>query len=281
LNIDRDGRVISWGNSFHPGSAPSAGLAKGSSGETIRVCESLRSALEVHRGELEALGGAVSGPWGLVKAALQVVTGGSDEVKVDEHVKGKIHQKMKHLHNHLHALCHGENAHVESDEERFMSPVEALIALLPRVSPEPSTLTPINPTELRVTPEHSLAPKAAPAEPPTQRISGPALASAGVVNDVPARLMYTQTSSGEPRLVWKLDVEMKDSWYEAYVDTTTGELLRIVDWASDYSWDTPAKGNKVKESKGGKQKPLPAPPTKLEPYTYQVFPWGRLLHHCL
>jgi len=276
LNIDRDGRVISWGNSFHPGEAPPMGLSTGSSGETTRVCQSLQSALEEHRVELEAIQGTDKGPWGLVKAAIQVVLGGSGEadVQVDEHVKNKIHQKIKHLNYHIEALCVGDNAHVDSDEEKFLSPVEALLALLPRVSPEPASLAPINPTDLRITPEHTLAPKAAPAEPPTQRISGPALASAGVVKDVPARLMYTQTSSGDPRLVWKLEVEMKDNWYEAYVDTTTGELLRIVDWASDYSWDTPSKDDLVRDLKGGGQKPLPAPPKKLEPYTYQVFPWG-------
>ncbi len=66
--------------------------------------------------------------------------------------------------------------------------------------------------------------------------------------------MYTQTSAGEPRLVWKFEIEMKDNWYEVYVDVATGDLLRAVDWASDMSW-TPKH---VEELRGGKQKPLPA-----------------------
>ena len=89
--------------------------------------------------------------------------------------------------------------------------------------------------------------------------------------------MYTQTSDGEPRLVWKLEVEMKDNWYEAYVDAATGELLRIVDWANDFTWHTaPAEeGGKVEMLKGGKQKPLPSPPKHTKPYSYHVFPWGK------
>jgi extracellular elastinolytic metalloproteinase len=70
-------------------------------------------------------------------------------------------------------------------------------------------------------------------------------------------------------MVWKFEIEMKENWYEAYVDVYSGELVRIVDWASDISWSTPRDG-----LKGGKQKPLPSPHKKHKPYSYQVFPWG-------
>jgi extracellular elastinolytic metalloproteinase len=140
---------------------------------------------------------AETGPWGLVKAAVQLVLGssGEEKVEVDQHQRAKVQNKMKHLNNHLEALCKGENIHTDSLGERFLSPAEALVSLLPRLSNKPAGILPaIDPSHLTVISEHSLAPKAAPAEPPTQRLSGDALASAGVVNDVPARLMYTQTS---------------------------------------------------------------------------------------
>lgn len=276
LNIDRDGRVVSWGNSFHPGPAPAIELAKGRSGETERVCAILKDTLASHNAEIASLKG-VAGPWGLVKATAQVVLGGSSEEKaaVDEHEVNKTYKHMRHINHHIHAICNG----AQTTDDGFLGPVQALLSLLPRVSPKPTNMRPeLFAEDFSTSPQHSLLPKEAPAEPPTQLISGVGLAKHGVLNDVPARLMYTQTSEGAPRLVWKLEVELKESWYEAYIDSTTGELLRIVDWASDYSWESPSKDTKVDIQKGGKQKPLPRPPTpppkKLEPYTYQVFPWG-------
>ena len=184
---------------------------------------------------------------------------------------------MRRINHHIHALCDDD---VGTTDYSSLTPVQALISLLPRVSPKPTSMQPqLLENDFYSTTHHSLVAKAAPAEPPTQLIAGEGLSKYGVINDVPARLMYTQISQGEPRLVWKLEVEMKDNWYEAYVDSTTGELLRIVDWASDYSWDTPMQKSDVQAEKGGKQKPLPKPhpdiPKKVDTYTYQVFPWGR------
>jgi extracellular elastinolytic metalloproteinase len=158
----------------------------------------------------------------------------------------------------------------------MLTPIDALVSLLPRISEvhglAPSTL------DFTSHSEHTLLPKQAPAEPPTEHISGPGLAAAGVVSNVPARLMYTQTSD-QPRLVWKLEVEMQNNWYEAYVDTISGELLRIVDWSNDFTWHSKPKSKdmQIEESlnKGGKQKPLPAPPKHNKPYSYDVFPWGK------
>ena len=277
LNIDRDGRVISWGNSFHPGSAPDVNsLPSGRSGETEKVCSILKESLALHDSELAALK-SEAGPWGLVKSAAQVVLGASaGERRIEEHEIIKVQKNMRHINHHIHAMC----SDVEiSMNDRILSPVEALLTLLPRVSPKPPNMRPaLSAEDFTITPQHSLTPKAAPAEPPTLLICGDGLATHGVLNDVPVRLMYTQTSEGAPRLVWKLEVEMKDNWYEAYVDSASGELLRILDWASDFTWGSPSKEKSDFDvhppNRGGKQKPLPIPPTKLEPYTYQVFPWG-------
>ncbi|WVQ83171.1 hypothetical protein IAT38_005310 [Cryptococcus sp. DSM 104549] len=270
LNIDRDGRVISWGNSFHPGgSAPSlSDVHSSSSGESARSCAVLQDKLSAHEADLAELKGE-TGAWGLVKAAAQAVLGTSGpSVEVDAHEAGKIHAAIHRVKHHMDAACHAP-----LETEGILSPVQGLLALLPRL--HDGNFQPISIDDITSTPEHSLAPKPAPAEPPTEIISGPGLAQAGVRSDVPARMMYTQTSEGAPRLVWKYEVEMKDSWYEAYVDVKSGELLRAVDWASDFTWDNAGtKKGGVEAKKGGGQKPLPAPPKKLKPFSYQVFPWG-------
>lgn len=279
LNIDRDGKVLSWGNSFHPGQVPN-GLTESRSGETEKVCAMLKQTMNAHREELRRHRGEdTAGAWGMVKAAAQVMLGVSSEPAppVDEHEVAKVHKNMRPIWHHMHAMCSDRvEAHEAAFGDRtFLSPIDALITLLPRVSPVRHSMQPdLSATDFSTTLHHSLQPKPAQAEPPTQMISGVGLAKAGVMNDVPARLMYTQISEGEPRMAWKLEVELKDSWYEAYVDAKSGELLRIVDWTSDYSWDTPDR-KAHDESKGGhKQKPLPSPPVQHEPYTYQVFPWG-------
>ncbi|ORX33984.1 putative extracellular elastinolytic metallo proteinase precursor [Kockovaella imperatae] len=247
LNIDRYGNIISWGNSFHPGTKAQTSP----SGET---CAMMNDQLDAYRSE------AGENAWGLVKSAAQVLLPslGRHHHTVDPRIQANI----QHVSHHIEALC-------DQPQKEVLTPVDALIALLPRISASSSSSVDFA-DDLVATPEHSFAPKPAPAEPPTQIISGSGLAKAGIKSHVPARLMYTQVTDGAPRSVWKLEVELESNWYEAYVDVQTGELLRIVDWAKDYSWtsDGPAP------SKEHKQKPLPAPPKKLEPYTYQVFPWG-------
>ncbi|KDQ09747.1 hypothetical protein BOTBODRAFT_137541 [Botryobasidium botryosum FD-172 SS1] len=62
----------------------------------------------------------------------------------------------------------------------------------------------------------------------------------GTVNPVKARLAYVQSPESEGsqktvlHLVHKLEVEMKDNWYEAAVDAKNPTIIRsVVDWASD------------------------------------------------
>ena len=269
LNIDAHGRVLSWGSSFHPGPAPSLDLEAKPSYETSRLCATLASTLDAHKAELAAQSGE-TGAWGLVKAAAQVILPGfvHSAPEVSEHEVNKIKSHLEKVQQHYSAVCERPTASSE-----MLFPVDALLHLLPRIAPQQGIQGELSADDFSSMPEHHLAPKAAPAEPATEVISGPGLAKAGVVNDIPARLMYTQTSGEEPRLVWKFEVEMKDSWYEAYVDSQTGELLRIVDWATDYTWHNEGDKN-VHVTKGGKQKPLPSPGKKLEPYSYLVFPWG-------
>lgn len=273
LNIDAHGRVLSWGNSFHKGPATfPVPDALTQSTETSHICTTLTNTIDAQQAELATKQGA-TGAWGLVKAAAHVFLPGlaDDKPKADDHEVAKIKKHIHKAQQHYDAICSKPVA-----EPAVLYPVDALLHLLPRLQPESGLDSSISADELSSTPEHMFTPKPAPNEPPTETISGPGLAKAGVVSNVPARMMYTQTSDGDARLVWKFEVEMKDNWYEAYVDASTGDLLRIVDWANDYTWNTaaPKDGGKVEAFKGGKQKPLPSPPKKSKPYSYQVFPWG-------
>ncbi len=204
-----------------------------------------------------------SGPWGFAKQAAKVWFGDWIEIENgDEEAARRISNNMARVQNHFDAMC----GHKASKGGKFLTETEALASFLARVS---TNL--VDPLDLHSTPQHSLKPKLAPSEPPTVMITGQGLAAANVRGSVPARVMYTQTE-GEPRMVYKFEVEMADNWYEAYVDVETGDLIRVVDWAHDFS----ELEYKVRTSNGGdKQKPHKPPKApKGEKYSYNVFPWG-------
>jgi len=81
------------------------------------------------------------------------------------------------------------------------------------------------------------------------------------VNPVKAHLAYAQVPSGDTtslKMVWKLEVEMEDNWYDAAVDAFNPSIiLSVVDWASDAPFA-----------------PIPIPPPNDAKATYMVFPWG-------
>jgi extracellular elastinolytic metalloproteinase len=207
----------------------------------------------------------------LVKSAAKAAFGfgGEEQGEVSDEVIGARHQLRKADH-HYTALC---STPLSGDE--ILTPIQALAHVLPKLQAG-DDLVPISVDDLDSHPEHTFAPKNAPNEPPAEMITGKGLDVSGVVNPVPARLMYTQIDAGVPRMVWKFEIEMKENWYETYVDIYSGEIVRIVDWANDISWATP-EGASRDAFKGGKQKPLPSPHKGYKPYSYQVFPWGEFI----
>jgi extracellular elastinolytic metalloproteinase len=79
------------------------------------------------------------------------------------------------------------------------------------------------------------------------------------VNPVKAHMSYVQvpTKDGSVELVpaWKFEVEMENNWYEAAVSAfAPHRIISVVDWASDA--------------------PIPTPDTPKEPASYNVFAWG-------
>ncbi|KAI8817568.1 Fungalysin metallopeptidase-domain-containing protein [Fimicolochytrium jonesii] len=69
---------------------------------------------------------------------------------------------------------------------------------------------------------------------PSFVISGASFAE----RDIPARLKWIQESDGQHlKLVWDLEIEMQDNWYNAFVDTVQGEVVQLIDWVSDASYN--------------------------------------------
>lgn len=93
---------------------------------------------------------------------------------------------------------------------------------------------------------------------PTETLAG----VPGAVNPVPAKLVYVQSPtchSTKLTLAWKLEVEMEDNWYEAYMDAThPSHIHSVVDWASDAAIHNVA--------------PIPKEPATKA--TYRVWKWG-------
>jgi extracellular elastinolytic metalloproteinase len=101
----------------------------------------------------------------------------------------------------------------------------------------------------------------------------------GTLSPVKAFPTYVQTpctdscvdgQSSILNLVWKLEVEMQDNWYEAYVDAfTPTRILKVLDWASDA---------KPKCSTRSSFAPIPKRPKQdkngVTESTYHIWPWG-------
>ncbi|KAJ3411731.1 Fungalysin/Thermolysin Extracellular metalloproteinase 5 [Chytridiales sp. JEL 0842] len=54
---------------------------------------------------------------------------------------------------------------------------------------------------------------------------------------VPAKLKYMQTSAQTLVPVWDLQVDLGTNWFHSHVDARTGEVLSIVDWVADASYN--------------------------------------------
>ncbi|CEL60219.1 Extracellular metalloproteinase 5 OS=Trichophyton rubrum GN=MEP5 PE=1 SV=1 [Rhizoctonia solani AG-1 IB] len=97
----------------------------------------------------------------------------------------------------------------------------------------------------------------------------------GSVSPVKARVVYVQSptkgNETELNVVWRMEVQMKDNWYEAYISAfEPSTIISVIDWASDSPIPPP----------GGK---LNALETKLtsgsvesedKPGSYKVWKWG-------
>ena len=111
---------------------------------------------------------------------------------------------------------------------------------------------------------------------PTELLSG----LPGTESPVKAFPTYVQTpctdscvdgQSSVLNLVWKLEVEMQDNWYEAYVDAfSPTRIMKVMDWVSDAKPKCMAGQSKLA--------PIPKKPKKDENGVteswYRIWPWG-------
>jgi hypothetical protein len=54
-----------------------------------------------------------------------------------------------------------------------------------------------------------------------------------IVSPAKATLGWIQDAKGGLRMVWNMEVEMSDNWYQGAVDVETGKVLGAVDWVRD------------------------------------------------
>lgn len=105
---------------------------------------------------------------------------------------------------------------------------------------------------------------------------------------VKTEMVFVQTPCGEQScedgassrldLVWRLEVEMQDNWYEAYVDIAKpSRIISVVDWVSDSS-EHSATASKCWPSSDAAFAPIPKEPKTdkngVREVIYKVWPWG-------
>ena len=203
LNV-RDGRVISFGNSFFNGPAPAPYADSGLAADPHReYCAYLGGALEEHS---------------LAQGQSQVVLGDN-------------HPALEDL-THLHDSNCGSLGHPPLATDSEASAQSALLAFLAHATPDSGLAA-----SLRMDPHghlNELTAHVDPEDKDTLRIGG----APGAVSDVKARVVYVQVPDGNGgvgvELVHRFEVEMQDNWYEAYVSTSAPHrIISVVDWASD------------------------------------------------
>ncbi|KIJ67178.1 hypothetical protein HYDPIDRAFT_127002 [Hydnomerulius pinastri MD-312] len=295
LNI-KDGKVLSFGDSFFPGSAP---LQAPKPGQVpvhphATYCDQLSSALSSHRTTL-----AQSSPSPHEHAGLST---------------------LEHLHS---SNCASVPPLSLSEELRLdMDPRRSLLVFLASALPDnhPELASLMDRVEEHVgamimSPEtHLLGDHAS---------VGMSLGNVpGAVSDVKARVVWVQVpmENGDVKLelVHRFEVEMEHNWYEATVSAhVPHRIISVVDWASDSPMPVPVKGEdgerlpnlgafvppgsnfaSVSSSRVGKgpglgkatagkkgchgkeevvsMAPIPKTPTPpdVNKATYLVFPWG-------
>jgi extracellular elastinolytic metalloproteinase len=57
------------------------------------------------------------------------------------------------------------------------------------------------------------------------------------VSPVPVEPAYIVNEYGRLQLVWSMQVEMQDNWFDAAVDMEGGKVLQMVDWVSEFAPD--------------------------------------------
>jgi len=236
--------VLSYGDSFYDGPAPSAPV-NDAEDPHVAFCSQLESEVQDRRDLLTEYFASQSGD--------QTILG--SPVHVQETIMGPI----EHLYM---SNCAHVNKPYELPEEQLSSgggdhSKRALLQFMIAATPDDRVLQDIlarynehlsnmiSSFETHLVGDHSVMVEHIDNVPDT-------------VNPVKAKIAYVQIPKGDKtilKLVWKFEVEMKDNWYEASVSATPPHnIISVVDWASD--------------------SPIPKAPEARAPATYNVFVWG-------
>ncbi|KAG9075375.1 Fungalysin/Thermolysin Extracellular metalloproteinase 5, partial [Ceratobasidium sp. UAMH 11750] len=205
LNI-RDGRVLSFGDSFFRGSAPAALGARPTSSHATHCAD--------FAGERMA------------------VAGGDPQFVLSE--LSTAHEDV-FAHNCARPLAAVQEAATADSRKDTHDPRRAALYFMIAAHPDSSAVAQLTRDfdatldHMTVGYEHHLADSH-----PTAVITG----LPGAVNPVKARVVYIQTPTEDNKTqlhaTWRLEVEMADNWYEAYVSAADpSTIVSVVDWASD------------------------------------------------
>ncbi|KIJ06770.1 hypothetical protein PAXINDRAFT_91495, partial [Paxillus involutus ATCC 200175] len=239
LNI-KDGRVLSFGDSFFPGGVPTQHTETFAHPHADH-CAQLSSALSSHRTLLHS------------PSATQSHIGSHDHAKVREGLA-----TLEHLHssNCANVPSFGPSGQVDLEMDPRRPLLAFLASALPEDHPELSSVLDnaeehaskmVMTSETHLLGDHSTL--------------GMSLNNVpGAVSEVKARLVWVQVPSEigvHLELVHRFEVEMEHNWYETTVTASLPHrIVSVVDWASDSPM------------------PLPPGPPKFSKATYEVFPWG-------
>ncbi|KAJ3773043.1 Fungalysin metallopeptidase-domain-containing protein [Lentinula raphanica] len=250
MNINiKDGKILSYGNSFFAGKPPS--LVAKSDSRTLphphrEYCEDLKAELDNHLGVLASIQN-------------EQAPMGSDKIT-------ELPPSMSHL-AHLHTSnCqfHGLADEMASKRPQALEDVgdmrPALLEFMVAATPKSEMVNEI----LGKYDEHLGRMTISTVSHLTSEglFEGEASHVDNVpdtVNPVKASIAYVQVPSEDGSVelvpVWKFEVEMENNWYEAAVSAfAPHRIISVVDWASDA--------------------PIPPPEAPKEPATYNVFAWG-------
>ncbi|THV02027.1 hypothetical protein K435DRAFT_654195 [Dendrothele bispora CBS 962.96] len=226
MNINiKDGMVLSYGNSFFRGPAPS--IMGNPAVEAVRhphreYCEELTEELFKHHSQFRQSYG--------------------DQVPMDNGRAAEYQQfaaPLVHLHE---SHCqHHELPYEMAETKPAADPADlrpALLQFMIAATPKSNVVNDIlgnydeHLNKMSITGSHHFAPTDDPAHLFVDNVPD-------TVNPVKAHLAYVQVPtedgrSTELQLVWKFEVEMQNNWYEASVSAIAPHrIISVVDWASN------------------------------------------------
>ncbi|KAI9288249.1 Fungalysin metallopeptidase-domain-containing protein [Umbelopsis sp. AD052] len=194
INVDRFGRIISYGDSFYKGKT-----------HTVKAAKAAESKFQDMTYQNSILGRLQRGA----------------------NVVGQKVFGVQQPKPFVTAAAPLDDFHVVDSDLTVLSPVQALQALAYYIQPvlkDSSVISLLTAGDLPISTTSSLH-----GDEPELKIHNVPFALA----PVPARQAYVQLDDGTLQLVWDLQVEMEDNWFHGQVNAHDGSVVALMDWVSD------------------------------------------------